>query len=372
MQTTKNLHSNYKKSGVDYQKLDGAKLLSQVLARETLHDVDLEKFKMREDSFGESASLLESSDFFLALTLEGLGTKSLIADAMETLTGNSFYEGIGRDGVAVIANDLMTVGAKAQLIMQYLGTGNSHWLDNHTRVEALQTVFKNACLEIGAVWGGGETPTLKGVINANTIELAGCGLGIICPKTRHLSGAKLQAGDAIVGIASSGIHANGLSAARTLAKQLPQGYLTPLKNGQTLGEALLTPTRLYGPLMESLFEAGIKLHYATNITGHGWLKLMRATEQFTYEVDTLPPVPTVLKFMVETLPLSSKEAYATFNMGLGMAFFLPEAQVAPTLRLAKKLKYKAYHMGRVIAGEKQVRLLPLNVTYAGAELGVRL
>ena len=117
-------------------------------------------------------------------------------------------------------------------------------------------------------------------------------------------GDKLGPGDAIVLLASSGIHANGLSLARKLVERLPQGYLTEIDPanhpGLTYGEALLAPTVLYSPVTEALWQAGITPHYCANITGHGWRKLLRHPGRFTYRIGTVPPVTPVLKF-IQTL-----------------------------------------------------------------------
>jgi phosphoribosylformylglycinamidine cyclo-ligase len=188
------------------------------------------------------------------------------------------------------------------------------------RAQALVAGWKAACDICGVAWGGGETPALAGIVEAGRIDLAASCTGLVNPKSRLSLGDKLGPGDAIVLLASSGIHANGLSLARKLAERLPQGYLTEIGNGQTYGEALLAPTVLYSPVTEALWAAGIVPHYSANITGHGWRKLLRH-RALTYRIHTVPPVPPVLRFMPAAAGRGQddREAYGTLNMGAGFA-----------------------------------------------------
>jgi phosphoribosylformylglycinamidine cyclo-ligase len=144
--------------------------------------------------------------------------------------------------------------------------------------------WKRACDVCKVAWGGGETPALAGIVEAGRIDLAASCTGIINPKERLSVGDKLAPGDAIVLLASSGIHANGLSLARKLVERLPQCYLTPVEPGLTYGDALLAPTMLYSPVTEALYKAGITPRYCANITGHGWRKLLRHPGTFTYRI----------------------------------------------------------------------------------------
>ena len=153
-----------------------------------------------------------------------------------------------------------------------------------------------------------------------TIDLGASCTGIVQPKSRLSLGDKLAAGDAIVLLASSGIHANGVSLARKLAERLPQGYQTDVGNGQRFGEAILAPTVLYVPVTEALAKAGVDVHYCVNVTGHGWRKLCGIPSALTYRIHHVPPVPPVLAFMQREAKLDNTEAYGTLNMGAGFAF----------------------------------------------------
>jgi phosphoribosylformylglycinamidine cyclo-ligase len=171
--------------------------------------------------------------------------------------------------------------------------------------------------------------------------------------------------------ASSGIHANGISLARALAERLPEGYRTPLADGRSFGEALLDPTVLYPPVIEALFAAGVRPHYAVNITGHGWRKLMRHPTELTYVVRRVPPVPTVLQFLQARGGMSTRDAYGTLNMGAGFALFVARPDVATTIGVAQTAGLAAWHAGDVEAGKKRLVIEPLGLQYAGSDLHLR-
>jgi phosphoribosylformylglycinamidine cyclo-ligase len=220
-------------------------------------------------------------------------------------------------------------------------------------------------------WGGGETPALGGVVERERIDLAASCVGIVKSRDRLMLGERLGVGDAIVLLASSGIHANGISLARKLAERLPQGYATLLADGRTFGEALLDPTVLYAPVIEALFAAGVRPHYSVNVTGHGWRKLMRHPAELEYAVRRVPPVPRVLQFLQAEGGMSARDAYGTFNMGAGFALFIARADVAATIAVAEQAGLAAWHAGDVRAGAKRVVIEPLGLEYGAGELHLR-
>src|SRR5206468_3729684 len=167
---------------------------------------------------GESAYLLEAPDHYLAHVEEGLGTKNLVADHMLELTGKSFYRNIGIDTVATIVNDLVTTGALPISVAMHAAVGDAAWFTDPRRSDELAAGFAQACIDAGAVWGGGETPTLKGIVNDQTIVLAGSAIGRIRPKHLRVAG-DVQDGDAIILLASSGVQTNGLTLCRRIADQ---------------------------------------------------------------------------------------------------------------------------------------------------------
>jgi phosphoribosylformylglycinamidine cyclo-ligase len=208
------------------------------------------------------------------------------------------------------------------------------------------------------------------VIEPNTSYITGSMVGIVRPKQRACWGESLQAGDVILGLASSGIHSNGLTLARRIAEHLPRGYLTPFtasagtESGWTLGQELLTPTRIYvRPVME-MFEAGVDLHYLSNITGHGWRKVMRCRYPFTYVIDSLPELPSIFRLLQKWGKVSDEEAYQTWNMGVGFCLFAPQGEAERIEGICARHGISAMRLGHVEAGEKQVLIRPLQITYS--------
>ncbi|MFT3858004.1 MAG: AIR synthase related protein [Aquabacterium sp.] len=268
----------YDQAGVNYDLIDPLKVAAQRAAAETGAHLASHGFSEVLASRGESAYVVDVGPMYLASIVECLGTKTLVADEMAKLTGRSYYDGIAQDTIAMAVNDLITVGATPLVVQAYWAAGGSDWFGDKVRANALVAGWKKACEVCNVAWGGGETPALAGIVADNRVDLAASCTGIISPKSRLSVGDKLGAGDAIVLLASSGIHANGLSLARKLAERLPQGYLTDI-GGQSYGEALLAPTVLYSPVTEALAKAGIQPHYCANVTGHGWRKLLRHPKQ---------------------------------------------------------------------------------------------
>ncbi|MDE2588844.1 MAG: phosphoribosylformylglycinamidine cyclo-ligase, partial [Patescibacteria group bacterium] len=351
--------------------MDSLKRMAQSASSATDKNISNTTFRLHTASRGESATVIEQQDgSYLAFVMEGLGTKNLVADTMAQFTQKTYYDSIAQDTVAMIVNDLITVGARPVGVMAYWAAGSEDWFTNEKRMEDLVNGWKKACDVSGAVWAGGETPTLSGIIHPATIDLGGSAFGFIPSKEKLTLGDNLRAGDAIVLFASSGIHANGLSLARKIADLLPAGYQTRLPNGKMYGEALLEPTIIYAKLVQELLKNNINIHYMANITGHGWRKLMRHSKEFTYKITSLPPVSEVLTFIKEKAEMSDEESYGNLNMGAGFAIFIPPAQVQLVIETAAKQGIAAYHAGDVIEGAKQVVIEPLHVTFASESLHV--
>src|SRR5512134_2339509 len=279
---------DYRQSGVDYSRIDPLKILAQQAAAGTAGNLQRHGLREVAASRGESAYVVDCGEFYLASITECLGTKALVADAMRAVTGKTYYDQIAQDTLAMAINDLITVGATPVSVHAYWATGGSDWFSDAERARDLVEGWKAACDRCGVAWGGGETPALAGVVAEDRIDLAASCVGLVRPKSRLTLGEKLAAGDAIVLLASSGIHANGVSLARKLAERLPAGFGAELDGGMLFGEALLAPTVLYSPVTEALAAAGILPHYCANVTGHGWRKLMRHPGDFAYRLHTLP------------------------------------------------------------------------------------
>ncbi len=363
----------YSQSGVNYNLLDELKRMAQSAAKQTHNVSRNDGLHIKEETIGESACVVESDlgKANYAFVQEGLGTKNLVADEMEKLIGKSYYDAIAQDTVAMIINDLITVGASPLLVTAYWAIGSTKWLENRKRMEDLTAGWSKACIDSGAFWGGGETPILSGIINENTIDLAGSAFGVIKPKERLIVGNKLQAGDAIVVFESSGIHANGITLARKIAEQLPDGYATKLPSGKMYGEALLTPTTIYAKLVNELLDSHVDIHYMANITGHGWRKLMRNSKPFSYRITSLPPVSEIFTFIQEKGPVTEEEMYGNFNMGAGFAIFASKNSVGTIFKSSAQHNIKSYEIGIVETGEKRVIIEPKNIEYKADSLQVK-
>ncbi len=361
----------YEQAGVNYDQVDPIKLLAQQSARATATQLIQHGLTEVAASRGESAYVLDAGPFYLASIVECLGTKILVADAVYRDTGKSYYAAIAQDTIAMAVNDLITVGATPLIVQAYWAAGGSDWFADKQRAADLIAGWKAACETCGVSWGGGETPALAGVVEGGTIDLGASCVGLVNPKSRLSLGDNLAVGDAIVLLASSGIHANGVSLARKLTERLSNGYQTDIGNGETFGEALLAPTSLYAPVTEALARAGVEVHYCVNVTGHGWRKLLRHTSELTYRIHTVPPVPPVLSFMQHEANLDNAEAYGTLNMGAGFAFFVAAAQAEKTVAIARQCGIEAWIAGSVEAGPKQVVIEPIGVTYGSEDLKLR-
>ena len=362
---------NYKNAGVDYAKIDPLKVLAQRAAAETARNLTPHGFSEVAASRGESAYVVDCGDFLLASITECLGTKALVADAMRAITERTYYDQIAQDTLAMAINDIITVGATPISVHAYWASGGSDWFADEVRARDLVDGWKRACDRCGVAWGGGETPALAGVVERGRVDLAASCVGIVRPKLRLTLGEKLAAGDAIVLLDSSGIHANGISLARKLAERLPEGYATRLEDGTLFGDALLEPTLLYSPMTEALGAAGIVPHYCVNITGHGWRKLMRHQAAFSYRINALPPVPPVLQFIQQRAAIDDREAYGNLNMGAGFALFVASVDAQRTVQIAQRAGFRALVAGRVDHGSKQVVIEPLQLTFGGDDLHVR-
>ena len=365
---------SYESSGVNYDQLDAFKRACQRAARTTADALTAHGYAEPATTRGESAYLMEAEDHYLAHVEEGLGTKNLVADAVYAATGKNFYREIAIDTVATIVNDLATCGALPISVAMHAAVGESDWFADAARMQALVDGWAEGCRQSGAVWGGGETPTLRGIVEKDAIVLAGSAVGKIAPKTLRITG-EVHDGDAIVFLASSGVQTNGLSLCRLIASRLPQGYQTLIGHcdTRTYGEALLAPSVIYVAFIRECQRRGLKLNYVAHVTGHGWRKLMRLDEPFVYEITSPREAPPLFRFLEEAGPITRREMYATFNQGVGFAAYVaPETAVA-VVAAAGAAGYDAWVAGRVRkeGGRKAVVVPSLGLEYAADTLQVR-
>ena len=361
----------YGRVGDDYATKDPIKKLAQIAARKTSINLKKSGFEEISDSRGESAFVWSQGNILMAAVVEGLGTKNLVADEMRKISHQTYYDVIGHDTVATIINDLVTVGTKPLVIHAYWAIEDNSWLSDKKRMTDFITGWKKACDFSDATWGGGETPTLKGVICKNTVDLGGSAIGIINPPNRLITDKKLVAGDRILFLRSNGINCNGISLARAVAQKLPKGYATKLPNGQMFGEAILTKTNIYTKLVQDLLDAKINIHYISNITGHGLRKIMRARQNYSYVIEKIFEPQEVFLFIQKHAGLSDYEMYETFNMGQDYALFLKSSDFKRPQNIIKKNGLESLDAGYVSRGPRQVTIVPKNITFKSETLDLR-
>lgn len=366
----------YSNSGVNYQDLDPTKKLAQDAARETSKNLKKNGYQEIYETRGESAFVWSQGNILMASVIEGLGTKNLVADIAAKITNpersqRTYYDIVGHDTVATIINDLISVGARPLTINAYWAVGNSNWFKNTKRIKDLIKGWQTACDLAGITWGGGETPTLKGIVQEETIDLGGSAIGIISSKNNLITDKKLKTGDRILLLHSNGVNANGLSLAREVAKRLSKGYATKLSNGKMYGEALLTRTNIYAKLIQDLLKNKINIHYISNITGHGLRKIMRARQNFTYVIEKIFNHQEIFLFIQKHANLDDYEMYQTFNMGQDYAIFIPEKDVEKAQKIITKNRFQSINAGFVEKGKKQVIIKPKNIIFKGDSLNLR-
>ena len=187
--------------------------------------------------------------------------------------------------------------------------------------------------------------------------------GLIRPKERLTVGQKLQEGDVLIGLASSGVHANGISLVIKRALELPEKFMTKLPNGNTLGEETLIPTRSYVNFVEALLEAQIEIHALLPGTGSGVAKIAFDSRPATYRIHTWTDVPPLFVFM-RSIGVSLEDCLKTFNWGIGYYAFVAASDVEKVLTVGKAAGYEVLQVGRVEEGKRQVIFEPEGITLA--------
>jgi phosphoribosylformylglycinamidine cyclo-ligase len=358
----------YRSAGVDYEALDAGKRSALTEALATSELLRAAGGQALDESRGEPAFVFEAGGRTLGFVVEGLGTKSIIARQVHEELGVNRFADVAYDTVAAIVNDLCCVGALPLVVNAYFATGSSDWYARQDRHDALLSGWREACRDAGATWGGGESPSLPGLVQPYDIELAGSAVGLVPEGRRPIFGTHLAPGDEIVLVASTGLHANGASLARAVADRLPDRYRTALSSGRTFGEALLDRSLMYSGLVRVLLANRVDVHYLSHITGHGLLKLMRPRRELTYRINWLPPVPEVLEFLVEQADMVPAAAYSTFNMGCGFAVYCSAGDGSEVVGLASSLGLSAGVAGAVEEGPRRVLLEPVDVVFESGDM----
>lgn len=236
----------------------------------------------------------------VAITTDGVGTKLLVAHAL------SSFDTIGIDLVAMCANDLICVGAKPALFLDYIACGK---LDDASADKILAGIVAG-CDQAGMILAGGETAEMPGLYNEGHYDLAGFALGQV-KKQGLITGQAISPGQALIGVASSGIHSNGLSLARKVI-------------AKAKWNSLLTPTSIYvKPVMDLLEKHQSYINGIAHITGGGWRNIFRLNENVGYHITNPLPIPDIFKEI--STNVSQDEMYKTFNMGMGLCLITSTA-----------------------------------------------
>jgi phosphoribosylformylglycinamidine cyclo-ligase len=263
---------------------------------------------------------------------DGVGTKLKLAFHLGR------HDTIGIDLVAMCVNDILTTGAEPLFFLDYYGTGR---LENDV-AEAVIRGIAEGCRQAGCALLGGETAELPGFYAAGEYDLAGFAVGVV-ERAALLDGQRIQAGDAVVGIASSGLHSNGYSLARRVL---------PWQDDAELGGALLIPTRIYAPTCRALRSA-CDVRGLAHITGGGLPgNLPRCLpEGLGVEVDRGAwPIPALFEQIATLGEVEREEMFRTFNMGIGLCAVVPAGQVGAAVDAVKAAGDAAWLIGHVVPG----------------------
>jgi phosphoribosylformylglycinamidine cyclo-ligase len=339
--------SEYARSGVDTSEADRA------LARLLLEIAPTAAFGSgTELGIGHFAAVIRVGPLHLALTTDGVGSKLLVAQALGK------YDTVGIDCVAMNVNDLLCVGAKPLAMLDYIAV-------ERCDPDVFGAIGKGLCegaRQAGIAIVGGETAQipdmLRGFREGSALDLAAFAIGLV-PDGGLIDGSKVRPGDELVGIASSGVHSNGLSLARAvLARKFRlDEFVNEL--GATVGESLLTPTRIYVPQVEALAKAGVTPRALAHITGDGFLNIRRVEAPVGFDIDFLPPAPPILRLIQKVGELDPAELYTVFNMGVGFTAVVAPGETERTIAAVRATGLDAWRMGRATADpERKVRILP--------------
>ena len=292
----------------------------------------------------------------IALSTDGVGTKILVA----RMAGR--YDTIGIDCVANNVNDLICIGAKPLVLLDYIAIDR---IDENI-LEQLARGLSEGAQEARVEIAGGEIAQVAGLLAPSDdgppmFDLVGTALGAVRGQPAHiLDGSTVRPGDVVLGLRSSGLHSNGYSLARRVIfeeAELGLDYRLP-ETGQTLADALLKPTRIYVRQIEELWNARIPIHGLVNISGGGLLNLTRLSADVSYILDSLPDEAPIFRLIREKGKLSWAEMFATFNMGIGLCIVVPQDSYKQSLSLLAGVGEDPLVLGRVVAARDRSVQIP--------------
>jgi phosphoribosylformylglycinamidine cyclo-ligase len=319
--------------------------------------------------FGHYATVveLEPDVRAMAITTDGVGSKTLVASAMDR------YDTIGFDCVAMNVNDILCVGARPYVLVDYLGV---HTLDDR-RTDSILQGLGAAAKEARVAVPGGELAQLPEVIGSDgnvpgdetAFDLVGTCVGFLHPKELVL-GEAVRPGDTILGLHASGIHSNGLTLARRVL--LKDGGLKLDEHvdelGTTVGEELLKPTKIYVEAIDLLWTEGISTHGLVHVTGDGFANLNRLEAHVGYRLDALPETPPIFRLIQDVGKVDDVEMFRVFNMGVGMVVIVSPDEASRASALLARVGVDVTILGEVVE-EPGITIEPVHLVgeLAGGE-----
>ena len=282
---------------------------------------------------------------------DGVGTTLRLAQLMNK------HDTIGIDCVAMCVNDIICGGAAPLFFLDYIACGKN----DPARIAEIVTGITEGCRQSECALVGGETAEHPGLMPDEDYDVAGFSVGIV-DEEKIIDGKRLAEGDVLIGLASTGVHSNGFSLVRKVFDVEHADLTSPMEelDGKSLGETLLTPTRIYVKAIKALLKAGVDIHAISHITGGGFYENVprMMTEGLTAQIklDSFPRLP-IFDLIEKKGGIPERDMYNTFNMGIGMILALPAQQAAQALEILKAAGEQAYQIGQVVSGEAGVELV---------------
>ncbi|MBE5857280.1 MAG: phosphoribosylformylglycinamidine cyclo-ligase [Lachnospiraceae bacterium] len=291
----------------------------------------------------------EMEDPVLLSGTDGVGTKLQIAFLMDK------HDTIGIDCVAMCVNDVVCAGGEPLFFLDYIACGKNE----PEKIAEIVKGVADGCVMAGSTLIGGETAEHPGLMPEDEYDVAGFAVGVVDRKDL-ITGNDIKAGDALVGIASSGVHSNGFSLVRKVFEMTKESLNTYYDElGMKLGECLLTPTKIYVKALNEINKAGVKIKGCSHITGGGFYenipRMLPEGAKAVVKKDSYP-IPPIFTLMQKKGGIEDKMMYNTYNMGLGMVLAVAKEDVAKVIAAAEAAGEKAYEVGYVESGDKGVSL----------------
>ena len=341
---------DYKKAGVDIEAGYKSVELMKEHVKKTMRAEVLGGLGGFSGAFS-LAKIKEMEEPVLLSGTDGCGTKVKLAIIMDK------HDTIGIDAVAMCVNDIACAGGEPLFFLDYIACGKNY----PEKIADIVKGVAEGCLQSEAALIGGETAEHPGLMPEEDYDLAGFAVGV-CDKKEMITGEKLEAGDVLIGMASTGVHSNGFSLVRKVfEKEMNKEGLNTYYDslGKTLGEALLAPTRIYVKALKNIKKSGVTVKACSHITGGGFYenvpRMLKDGVRAVIRKDSYP-VPPIFKLLAEKGKIEEKMMYNTFNMGLGMVLAVAPEDVDKTMEAIRKEGDTPYVVGRIEAGEKGVTL----------------